>query len=93
MARHSCRSCPIAELRLKWRTSSAVPCLPFCCCLSCCYFCRMQFIDDDTGEKLIEFVEGARLRPALPTSAKFTSWDQLQVIGQQTCMVGGNHTE
>jgi hypothetical protein len=40
---------------------------------------QLQFVDEETGEQLVEFVEAARLRPTPPAAAKFSSWDQLKV--------------
>jgi hypothetical protein len=39
----------------------------------------LQFIDEDTGNQLIEDVPLERLRPALPPSVRFAQWDELQV--------------
>eukprot|EP00878_Enallax_costatus_P024699 GHUV01026379.1.p1 GENE.GHUV01026379.1~~GHUV01026379.1.p1 ORF type:complete len:570 (+),score=274.12 GHUV01026379.1:491-2200(+) len=40
----------------------------------------MEFLDDETGQQLVEDIPNGRLRPALPTAAAhFENWDELQV--------------
>ena len=44
------------------------------------FFCCLQFVDDDSGEQLVEFLTPDRIRPALPAAAAhFQNWDELQV--------------
>lgn len=39
----------------------------------------LEFLDEITGKQLIEYQPISRFRPFLPSKARFTSWDDVQV--------------
>lgn len=39
----------------------------------------LEFLDEVTGKQLIEYQPVSRFRPFLPSKARFTSWDDVQV--------------
>lgn len=39
----------------------------------------LEFLDEVTGKQLIEYQPLSRFRPFLPTAARFTAWEDIQV--------------